>query len=237
MNAKDLENAVKSGNMDQDENGEIKTEDGVTPETETAEEKTEEAVNEEAEGASEEGSEETSEETSGDASEEEDDASEKEESPKKEKKPFFKKKDKRDEQIAELSDRLLRHMAEFDNYRRRTDTEKAASFDIGQRALVEKILPVIDNFERGLATLSEEEKGQPFATGMDKIYRQMLDILTSQGLKEIEALNTEFNPDYHNAVMHVDDDSVGENIVVEVFQKGYIYKDVVVRHAMVKVAN
>ena len=128
-------------------------------------------------------------------------------------------------------------MAEFDNYRRRTEKEKEASFDNGARAVVEKILPVIDNFERGLASLNEEEKTGAFATGMDKIYKQMLDTLSASGLKEIEALNAEFNPDLHNAVMHVEDDSVGENIVVEVFQKGYIYKDVVVRHAMVKVAN
>ncbi|MBP5249584.1 MAG: nucleotide exchange factor GrpE [Lachnospiraceae bacterium] len=157
-----------------------------------------------------------------------------------EKRGFFKKKDKkdkRDEQIAELNDKVLRQMAEFDNYRRRTEKEKEASFDNGARAVVEKILPVIDNFERGLASLNEEEKTGAFATGMDKIYKQMLDTLSASGLKEIEALNAEFNPDLHNAVMHVEDDSVGENIVVEVFQKGYIYKDVVVRHAMVKVAN
>ena len=228
LNAKDLEKAVKSG-----ENAENENETAETPEETNGDEITTEDKDKAPDEAEE--TEETKEEPAEEGKDSEEE--EKADNAKKEKKPFFKKKDKRDEQIAELNDRLLRQMAEFDNYRRRTDTEKAASFDNGQRALVEKILPVLDNMERGLATLSDEEKEQPFAAGMDKIYRQMLDTLTAQGLKEIEALNAEFNPDYHNAVMHVDDDSVGENIVVEVFQKGYIYKDTVVRHAMVKVAN
>lgn len=147
------------------------------------------------------------------------------------------KKDKKDELIQELNDKVIRQMAEFDNYRKRTDKEKAQMFDIGAKSIIEKILPVIDNFERGLSVLSEEEKAQPFAQGIEKIYKQMMTSLTDAGLKEIEAEGKEFNSDIHNAVMHVDDENVGENIVVEVFQKGYYYKDTVVRHSMVKVAN
>ncbi len=157
-----------------------------------------------------------------------------------EKKSFFKKKekvDKRDEMIAELKDKNLRQMAEFENFRRRTEAEKAMMFDMGAKNIVEKVLPVIDNFERGLATLSEEEKATPFAQGIDKVYKQMLTELASAGVKEMDCLNQEFNPDLHNAVMHVEDESLGENIVVEVYQKGYMYKDTVVRHAMVKTAN
>lgn len=147
------------------------------------------------------------------------------------------KKDKKDTQIEELNDRILRQMAEFDNYRKRTEKEKAAMFDMGAKNIIEKILPVIDNFERGFDMLSEEEKAQPFAAGMDKVYKQMMTGLQEAGLKEIEALNCEFNPDLHNAVMHVEDENAGENTIVEVFQKGYYYKDTIVRHSMVKVAN
>ncbi len=156
------------------------------------------------------------------------------------KKPFFakkEKKDKRAEKIAELNDKVMRQMAEFDNYRKRTEKEKAMMFDMGVKSFAEKILPVIDNFERGLQSLSEEEKQQPFAVGMDKVYKQLMLELTNLGVVEIEALNKEFNPDLHNAVMHVEDENFGENTVCEVFQKGYMYKDSVVRCAMVKVAN
>lgn len=164
-----------------------------------------------------------------------------EESPKEEKegkKPFKKKekkKDKRDEQIEQLTDRVTRQMAEFENFRRRTDQEKAQMFGNGQKAIVEKILPVVDNFERGLATV--EEGADPFADGMLMIYKQLLTTLEEIGVKPIEAVGQEFNPDFHNAVMHVDDEEVGENIVVEEFQKGYMMNDTVVRHSMVKVAN
>ena len=147
------------------------------------------------------------------------------------------KKDKKDEQIAELNDRLVRSMAEFDNYRKRTDKEKAMMFEIGAKSIVEKILPVIDNLERGFLAISEEEKQTPFAQGIDKIYKQLLSSLEEAGVKPIEAVGQEFNTDYHNAVMHVEDDSLGENVVAEEFQKGYMYKDSVVRHSMVKVAN
>ena len=147
------------------------------------------------------------------------------------------KKDPRDEKIAELSDRVLRQQAEFINYRNRTDKEKAAMFEVGAKSAFEKILPVIDNFERGLATLSEEEKEQPFASGIDKTYRQLMTALSEAGVTPIEAVGQPFNPDLHNAVMHVEDESVGEGIVVEEFQKGYMYHATVLRHSMVKVAN
>ena len=158
----------------------------------------------------------------------------------KEGKGLFKKKekkDKRDEQIAELSDKVLRQMAEFENFRKRTEKEKAAMFEIGAKSIVEKLLPVIDNFERGLAALSEEERNGAFAQGIEKIYKQLLTELAEAGVTPIEAVGKEFNPDFHNAVMHIEDENLGENIVAEEFQKGYMYKDSVVRHSMVKVAN
>ena len=155
-----------------------------------------------------------------------------------EKKGFFKKKkDKKDEQIEELNDKLKRQMAEFDNFRKRTEKEKASMYEIGAREIIEKILPVVDNFERGLAAVPEEEKDSPFADGMTKIYKQMMTVFEEMGVKAIDAVGEEFNPDYHNAVMHVEDEEAGENVVVEEFQKGYLYKDHVVRHSMVKVAN
>ncbi|MBR5338211.1 MAG: nucleotide exchange factor GrpE [Lachnospiraceae bacterium] len=152
---------------------------------------------------------------------------------------FFKnkKKDKKDALIEELQDKVTRQMAEFDNFRKRTDREKSQMYDMGAKDIVEKILPVLDNFERGLATASDEEKATPFVDGMDKIYKQLLTTLEAAGVKEIECLGKEFDPEMHNAVMHVEDEEAGENIIVEVFQKGYTYKDTVVRHSMVKVAN
>lgn len=158
-----------------------------------------------------------------------------------EKKGFFKKKekkDKKDEKIEELNDRLIRQMAEFDNFRKRSEREKSQMFEIGAKDIVEKILPVVDNMERGLATVSEEEMANnAFAQGMEKVYKHFMTVLEQAGVKPIEAVGTEFNPDFHNAVMHVEDENVGENIVVEEFQKGYMYRENVVRHSMVKVAN
>ena len=148
-----------------------------------------------------------------------------------------KKKEKWEEKIEELEDRVKRQMAEFDNFRKRTEKEKSHMYEVGARDVIEKILPVVDNFERGLATVSEEEKSSPFAEGMDKIYKQLLTTLEEAGVKPIEAEGKEFDPNFHNAVMHVDDEEFGENIVVEEFQKGYLYRDSVVRHSMVKVAN
>ncbi|MCR4694183.1 MAG: nucleotide exchange factor GrpE [Pseudobutyrivibrio sp.] len=146
-----------------------------------------------------------------------------------------KKKDKKDEMIEQLTDRVMRQMAEFENFRRRTENEKSQMFATGAKSIVEKILPVVDNFERGLATV--EEGADPFADGMLMIYKQLQASLAEAGVKPIEAVGQEFNPDFHNAVMHVEDENVGENIVVEEFQKGYMYNDSVVRHSMVKVAN
>ena len=147
------------------------------------------------------------------------------------------KEDVLNAQLAEEKDKYARLMAEFDNFRKRNEREKDAMYDFGARVVVEKILPVTDNFERGLAALSEEEKEGAFAQGMNKTYRQFLEILDGLGVKPIEAVGCEFNPELHNAVMHVDDEEVGENIIVEEFQKGYTYKDKLVRPSMVKVAN
>ncbi len=158
-----------------------------------------------------------------------------------EKKGFFKKKekkDKKDEKIEELNDRLIRQMAEFDNFRKRSEREKSQMFEMGAKDMVEKILPVVDNMERGLATVSAEElANNAFAQGMEKVYKHFMTVLEQAGVKPIEAVGAEFNPDFHNAVMHIEDENVGENIVVEEFQKGYMYRESVVRHSMVKVAN
>ena len=147
------------------------------------------------------------------------------------------KKDKKDEKIEELTDRLTRQMAEVDNFRKRTEKEKSQMYEIGAKDIIEKILPVVDNFERGIAAVPEEEKSNPFAEGMEKIYKQLMTTLEEIGVKPIEAVGQEFDPDFHNAVMHVEDEEVGENIITEEFQKGYLYRDSVVRHSMVKVAN
>lgn len=141
------------------------------------------------------------------------------------------------EKVEHLTDQLQRQMAEFDNFRKRTEKEKSTMFDMGARSVIEKILPVVDNFERGLATVPEEEKDDAFVSGMDKVYRQLQTELDALGVKPIEAVGQKFDPDRHNAVMHVDDEKAGENEVVEEFLKGYTYKDTVVRYSMVKVAN
>ena len=153
---------------------------------------------------------------------------------------FFKKKkkkDPKDERIEELTDKLTRQMAEFDNFRKRTEKEKSQMYEIGAKDIIEKILPVVDNFERGLAAVTEEEKENSFVQGMDKIYKQLMTTLEGIGVKPIEAVGKEFNPDFHNAVMHEENEEYGENIVTQEFQKGYMYRDSVVRHSMVKVAN
>lgn len=144
---------------------------------------------------------------------------------------------KGDKKTQELNDKLMRTIAEFDNFRKRSEKEKSAMFEIGAKAIIEKILPVLDNFERGLDSISEEEKGSAFAQGIEQIYKQFVKVLDEAGVKAIEAVGNEFDPNLHNAVMHVEDDAFGENIVAEEFQKGYMYKESVVRHSMVKVAN
>lgn len=147
------------------------------------------------------------------------------------------KKDKKDILIEELNDKYMRTFAEFDNFRKRTEKEKAAMFEVGAKSIIEKILPIVDSFERGLATLTEEEKSQPFADGMDKVYKQMVKALEEAGVTPIEAVGKEFNPALHNAVTHGEDDSMGESIIAEEYQKGYMYRESVVRYSMVKVVN
>lgn len=147
------------------------------------------------------------------------------------------KKDKKDLQIEELNDRLVRNMAEFDNFRKRSEKEKSQMFEIGAKSIIEKILPVIDNFERGLGAITEEEKESAFVQGIEQIYKQFTTALEEVGVTPIEAVGKEFNPDYHNAVMHGEDENYGDNIISDEFQKGYMYKESVVRHSMVKVMN
>ncbi len=158
-----------------------------------------------------------------------------------EKKGFFgkkkDKKDKKDQKIEELEDKVKRQLAEFENFRNRTEKEKSRMYEFGARDVIEKMLPVVDNFERGLASIPEEEKGGPVASGMEMIYKQMMTTLEGLGVTPIDALNKPFDPNFHNAVMHVEDEEVEESTVVEEFQKGYIYKEHVIRYSMVKVAN
>lgn len=209
---------------------------------------TEEAGEEAAGEVSEETSEETSEEATDEAEaagEETEEVSEEaadgeDEKEAKPKKKLFggkeKKKDKLQEQIDELKDKNMRQMAEFENFRKRTEKEKQAMFETGARSVIEKLLPVVDNFERGLGALKEEEKGA-FSEGMEMIYKQLMSELEKLEVKPIDAVGKEFDPNLHNAVMHVDDEELGENIVAEELQKGYMYRETVVRHSMVKVAN
>lgn len=147
------------------------------------------------------------------------------------------KPDPKDEEIAKLKDQVMRQMAEFDNYRKRTEKEKASMYDIGAIDVIKKLLPIVDNFERGLALLTDDEKKLPFADGMEKVYRQTTKMLSDLGVEPIEAVGKTFDPDKHNAVLHCEDDSVGANTVVQELEKGYTYHDTVVRYSMVKVAN
>ncbi len=158
------------------------------------------------------------------------------------KKRFFgKKKDKKDKQIedliAQLDDLRKRNLAEFENFRKRTEKEKSTMFDMGAKSVVEKLLPIIDNFERGFAGLSEEQMSDPFVSGMDMVYKQLVKTLADMGVEPIEAVGKPFDPNLHNAVMHVEDENLGENTVAQEFQKGYLYHGSVVRHSMVQVAN
>ncbi|MCR5735646.1 MAG: nucleotide exchange factor GrpE [Lachnospiraceae bacterium] len=161
--------------------------------------------------------------------------------PKEEKKKFGKKKkdkkDKKDELIEELTDRVKRQMAEFENFRKRTDKEKSSMYEMGAKSVIEKILPVIDNFERGLDTVSDEEKESGFCEGMNKIYKQLLTELENLGVKPIEALGKEFDPNLHNAVMQVDSEEYESGVIAQELQKGYTYRDSVVRHSMVAVVK
>ena len=154
---------------------------------------------------------------------------------------FGKKKDKKDKQIedltAQLDDLRKRNLAEFENFRKRTEKEKSTMFDMGAKSVVEKLLPIIDNFERGFAGLSEEQMSDPFVSGMDMVYKQLVKALADMGVEPIEAVGKPFDPNLHNAVMHVEDENLGENTVAQEFQKGYLYHGSVVRHSMVQVAN
>lgn len=209
-----------------------------TIDNETAENKAEEI---EIEGADEESTQTAEEAKDTDVNETEsvDDASADADAKADEKKGLFKKKkkDKKDEQIEELNDRLKRQMAEFENFRKRSEKEKSQMFDMGAKTIVEKILPVIDNFERGLAAVPDDKKDDPFITGMDKVYKQMLTELDAAGVKPIECVGQEFDPDFHNAVMQVENDELESGTVAQELQKGYMYKDSVVRHSMVSVVQ
>ena len=157
-----------------------------------------------------------------------------------EKKKVFKKKDKKDkkdEQIEALTDQVKRQMAEFDNFRKRTEKEKSSMYEMGAKSVIEKILPVIDNFERGLDTVPEDEADSPFTEGMRMIYKQLMTELDNIGVKPIEALGAEFNPDFHNAVMQVESEEYESGHVAQELQKGYMYRDSVVRHSMVAVVQ
>ena len=155
-----------------------------------------------------------------------------------EKKGFFKKKkDKKDEMIEELNDKVKRQMAEFDNFRKRTEKEKNQMFDMGARTIIEKILPVIDNFERGFTTVEESDKQDAFVEGMDKVYKQLMTELEAAGVKQIECIGKEFDPEFHNAVMQVESEEFESGIVAQELLKGYTYKDTVVRHSMVAVVS
>ena len=157
-----------------------------------------------------------------------------------EKKGFFKQREtkhKQEEKIAELTDCLKRQLAEFDNFRKRTEREKAQMFEVGAKSVIEKMLPVVDNFERGLSAVPEDAKEDPFVQGMDKIYKQFITELENLEVKPIEAVGTEFNPDFHNAVMQVESEEYESGVVAQELQKGYMYRDSVVRHSMVAVVQ
>ena len=175
------------------------------------------------------------EETSGEPSAGEEEKTAK--SDRKEKKKKDKKQDALKEKVEELEDRVKRQMAEFDNFRKRTDKEKTAMFETGAKSVIEKILPVVDNFERGLATIPEEEKGNGFADGMQMIYKQLMTELENMEVKPIPAVGEEFNPEFHNAVMQVESEEFESGVIAQELQKGYTYRDSVVRHSMVAVVQ
>ena len=219
--------------MEKEMNQEVASEvvEETVENTEETVENTEEAVEETVEETTEEAAQEEAETEAEDADDSEETS---------ERKKIFgrkPKKDPKDEKIEELTDRVTRQMAEFDNFRKRTEKEKSAMYEIGAKSVIEKLLPIVDNFERGFLTVAEEDKEDSFVKGMEMVYKQILTTFETIGVKPIEAVGQEFNPDLHNAVMHVDDETVGENIIVEEFQKGYTYHDSVVRYSMVKVAN
>lgn len=205
----------------------------IDMEQENVETEETEETKETADTETEENVEETSESEGAEASEESSEDGE-------EKKGFFKKKEKKskqDEKIEELTDRVKRQMAEFDNFRKRTEKEKTQMFEVGAKSVIEKILPVVDNFERGLAAVPEEQKEDAFVQGMEKIYKQLMTELESLEVKPIEAVGTEFDPEFHNAVMQVENEELESGMVAQELQKGYMYRDTVVRHSMVAVVQ
>ena len=172
------------------------------------------------------------------ATEEASEEAEKQEKKSGKKKSLFDKKDnKLQEKVDELEDRVKRQMAEFENFRKRTEKEKSAMFETGAKSVIEKMLPVVDNFERGLAALSEEEKKQPFAEGMNMVYKQLMAELEKLEVKPIETVGCEFNPDLHNAVMQVESEEFESGVIAQELQKGYTYRDTVVRYSMVAVVS
>ncbi len=221
--SKETKKKVSDENFDTNDSVEEETEEKEVSEEETVKET--EDIDEKAFDSKDDSDEQSEE------SKQDDESSENKKSSKKDKKD---KKSKHQAIIDDLNDRVMRQMAEFENFRKRTEKEKGQMYDMGAKSILEKILPVVDNFERGLDAATE---GDSFADGMKMIYKQLMTSLEEAGVKEIEAEGSEFNPDYHNAVMHVEDEELGENVVAEVLQKGYMYNDTVLRHAMVKVAN
>ena len=230
------ENAGPSAQTDEEAAREAAAEETAEAEAGEAEAAAEEPCEEAPEASAQESGDGPAEEAEGAGAE----APAEEKSGKKDGKGFFgrrkEKKDKKDQQIEELTDRQRRLMAEFDNFRKRTEKEKASMFEVGARSVIEKLLPVVDSFERGLNAAGENPE-DPFAEGMQKIYKQLVTTLEEMGVKPIEAVGQPFDPEFHNAVMHVEDENLGENVVAEEFQKGYIYRETVIRHSMVKVAN
>ncbi len=242
MAGKEKEQARKAKEQEAMETAAEENKEAAEPEENTAEKPEEESeASVGSEDAGESPDEEIDEADVGPDGEESEKEDEEENKDKKEKKRHFikadKKEDKLKEQLNELNDKVVRQMAEFDNYRKRTEKEKQAMFETGAKSVIEKLLPVVDNFERGLAALEEGAERTPFEEGVLMTYKQLMTELEKLEVRPLEAVGKEFDPNLHNAVMHVDDESLGENIVVEELQKGYTYRDSVVRHSMVKVAN
>ncbi|MDE6530399.1 MAG: nucleotide exchange factor GrpE [Lachnospiraceae bacterium] len=238
MAGREKEQPKKDKEQETMETAEEKNTEAVTPDEKAAEDCAAEEASVE-DGESKESFE--SEDTDADPEGEDSEQNGEEDTDQKEKKRHFikteKKEDKLKEQLKELNDKVVRQMAEFDNYRKRTEKEKQAMFETGAKSVIEKLLPVVDNFERGLAALEEGAERTPFEEGVLMTYKQLMTELEKLEVKPLDAVGKEFDPNIHNAVMHVDDESLGENIVVEELQKGYTYRDTVVRHSMVKVAN
>lgn len=217
--------------MAKDIKEDIEREDEAHKSEETGQEETKETPDETVEEPAKEISQESAEDASGSGAEAA------EAKPDKKKKKGDKKVDALQAKVDELDDRVKRQMAEFDNFRKRTEKEKTAMFETGARSVIEKILPVVDNFERGLASIPEDEAGKPFADGMNMIYKQLTDELEKMDVKPIEAVGCEFDPELHNAVMQVESDEYESGIIAQELQKGYTYRGTVVRHSMVAVVQ